>query len=581
MRHSKLGKMAKTRKAKGTAVPLPTLDDTSKYVATTANDLDKESKYSVCRVKQIGRQVRLRLQQEQEKRHEIVRLTDHEDCTSTSYPYVNVAYLPVKSTEATETNTDLTHTDLISMERNSITNSAKVHPKKRFRTLRSSTCTRKKAKENVAASSSRDTVDDWIPNYQHLLRVDTQGTTAVCGTKDNQHLPSSIVRLHGLPIGTSSQHIRRFFSGLAPQRIMILLPPRHTHTNSLLTPISKLHIPTWDAIDDRPISSTKQSSASLIERYDSTFYRVYVKFASPQIAMLATQRTKELISVPIVNARYIRDQGRIVQDQLIPEKNNDSCLDGGTTFNQPSNRMSNHSQQDATDATTATPITTQSAAIAITIVPNEVANYLLRKELFIDLMIGRPIHETLEQLLDPVIDDDICGTDTIVSTTKPKLDSNVQSILWAELCHELHIPFMLCNNNVDHQRHHIDELNPTETIEKICIKVLSARGNNHKLSSPQLEQYYSCIEQFRKHLLYQVPFPSGMLLDPAFARDPILALNAQAVETLDTLLEYIDDYNRQRNRWKIFSTIAVTSSAKPFLKLHHSRVQKNNDIESD
>lgn len=174
-------------------------------------------------VEQLGRRARERLHEEQKKRPEIVRISQ----------------LPEKESAPSKL--------LLPSTR----------PK-------GDASPRKKRRPSTRTSNSSDsTIDRWLPN---LSVVDVgEGETR-----------SRLVRLHGLPLGTEPSHIRRFFSGLEPQRIMLL--PSYSQV-----------IPSWDANHSVPRKSGKH-----IERYDPTL-RVFVQFDSAPTAEAAATRSAEVL----------------------------------------------------------------------------------------------------------------------------------------------------------------------------------------------------------------------------------------------------------------------------------------------
>jgi len=99
-------------------------------------------------------------------------------------------------------------------------------------------------------------------------------------------MKSNVIQLHGLPIGTTTAPIRRFFSGLDPRRIMILLPNNKRRNN----------VPDLDARHDIP---PRKTAGLRVERYDSTnlLLRVLVKFESAPTAALAVQRSGEIMQL--------------------------------------------------------------------------------------------------------------------------------------------------------------------------------------------------------------------------------------------------------------------------------------------
>jgi len=172
-------------------------------------------------VKDLGRKARERLQEQRAKRREIVRL--EKEPTEPVRPLL--APRPVK------------------------------------RTLPGIGMKRKRAKPQTLNHSVEDAkVDSWYPEVASFEKY----------IGDER---SSLVRLHGLPMGCKPEAIRRFFSTLNPERVIVLL----SMDRELMA---------WDA----PIDA----SATTTPRHASTF-RVHVKFPSAPLANLATDRTGEIL----------------------------------------------------------------------------------------------------------------------------------------------------------------------------------------------------------------------------------------------------------------------------------------------
>ena len=115
-------------------------------------------------------------------------------------------------------------------------------------------------------------IDGWFPDTDDLIR------RAV--TKDDR---SSIVRLHGLPIGVKPEHIRKFFQGLDPSLIFVL-------------PSNETIIGGWDVHYDSSNIIAKAGRNKMIDRCSNVF-RVFVKFQSALVADAAIERSGEWIGL--------------------------------------------------------------------------------------------------------------------------------------------------------------------------------------------------------------------------------------------------------------------------------------------
>jgi hypothetical protein len=182
-------------------------------------------------VKDLGRKARARLQVERDKRPEIVRLEAAPPEKGAAKRTGSFFQTSLPRKRAAETVGTL---------------------KKRRRTA------------NPSRTVVNKGVDRWIPDI-HSLQV--------C-SRENR---SNVVCLHGLPKGTTPGFVRRFFSGLDPQRIFVL-------------PSNPIHIPEWDASHD----NIRKKAGVRVERYDADF-RVHVKFHAAPTAELAAERSGEII----------------------------------------------------------------------------------------------------------------------------------------------------------------------------------------------------------------------------------------------------------------------------------------------
>lgn len=92
-------------------------------------------------------------------------------------------------------------------------------------------------------------------------------------------IQSSYIQLHGIPIGCTFENIRKFFTGLIPERILVLLSNR-------------VYIPSLDSSSYDNLSSSNLQN--LVHANNDV--RVLVKFDSVSAAGLAADRSGETIS---------------------------------------------------------------------------------------------------------------------------------------------------------------------------------------------------------------------------------------------------------------------------------------------
>jgi hypothetical protein len=188
-------------------------------------------------VKNLGRKARARLEHERSKRREIVR----------------VDVLPPKIVQR------------VAVKRSAFVDAMLMETSKK-----SGTAPRKRVKSSNKVDNVVDdrNVDRWMPDISNI---------PLPSLKESR---SSVVQMHGLPVGTTPAHISRFFSGLSPQRILIL------PTSNQLANLHDL-----DARYDIP-----RKAGLKVDRYKHHL-RILVKFDSAPTAALAAQRSGEVMQV--------------------------------------------------------------------------------------------------------------------------------------------------------------------------------------------------------------------------------------------------------------------------------------------
>ena len=263
---------------------------------------------------ELGRKARARLEAERSKRPEIVRISESD------------AVLPSPTTN-----------------------------KKRVFGRAAKTTTKQRQRRRIATPKSTDEVldrdvDRWMPGINQLPK---------CISKANR---SRLVQLHGLPYGATSTDIRRFFTGLSPQRILVI-PSYHHGTVTEL-----------DADHNVPRKNGG------LKRYPSSL-RVFVQFESGPAATLAADRSGEVM--PFRQDVDVRPP----LDQL--NSTDEPSLSG--------------------------------CALAVTQVLKPIASYLL-KHMVIDVTPQLPLHNSLgwlEEKLDPKINDILWESSRHILNIKP------------------------------------------------------------------------------------------------------------------------------------------------------------------
>lgn len=209
-------------------------------VSNDSNDHHEEvsaEKLNNALVKNLGQKARARLEQERSKRREILRVDILPPAKRQTFTAKHSALVDAANLEAIK--------------------KVGTAPKKRRRSL-----------NKIDNAVDNRNVDRWMPGIAHI---------PLPTSKENR---SSVVQMHGLPVGTTTAHIRRFFSGLDPIRILIL-----PNSNQ----VANLH--DLDARDDIP-----RKAGLKVDRYEHGL-RILVKFDSSPTAALAAQRSGEVMQV--------------------------------------------------------------------------------------------------------------------------------------------------------------------------------------------------------------------------------------------------------------------------------------------
>ena len=202
------------------------------------------------RIKNLGKKARERLQEEMRKRPEIVRLSDGEE------------FLPI--------NPQISASKPKDTEKSAEDISGKATSSKKQDTTLHQNRKRKRSSARLVDPIGEDPsliIDKWMPNISHLQRDFAEDEL------------SSVLALHGIPMTTTAQHVKRFFDGLQLHQILVLVP---YHEN----------IPELD-----PSLPTKKSALgkSIVKRYEPSSVRVWVKFDKRVTAEIALQRSGEIL----------------------------------------------------------------------------------------------------------------------------------------------------------------------------------------------------------------------------------------------------------------------------------------------
>ena len=196
--------------------------------------------------RRIGIKLRETRESERERRPEVIR----------------IASIPEKLPSQVEAKAD------VSLQAGVIKQHESSRAKNRRR-LRSAT-QQQSVRRGFGEGDSR-LVDRWVPDVSRL-------STGRHSVDSVQNTRSDFVWLHGLPKPCTSLMIQRFFSGLDPQRILILL-------------CNAGEFPSLDADH----YSGPPRKKNMVDRYPPSDLRVLVRFANAPTAALAAERSKEVM----------------------------------------------------------------------------------------------------------------------------------------------------------------------------------------------------------------------------------------------------------------------------------------------
>jgi hypothetical protein len=450
-------------------------------------------------VKDLGRKARERLVQERRKRPEIMRLT--------------TAPLPdTKSDAVVVPEKPTTITIMIP------TREAAIKPRPKRKRRSSCNPTSKTRNGDIQRDTSDpdrpppSVMDRWMPSVAHI-----QVPTA---KKDR----STVVLLHGVPVGTTPRRIQTFFSGLDPRRIAFIVPMRKEEYSlpnakstcgASNTTQNRMTILEIDAVY---FSDTKHPK---IERYLPHQLRIMVQFRSAPTALLALQRSGEILTLPSDH----------------PSPDNLSHDDDDDPDNEQYKR---------------------GAAIAVTLLRKPWSSFL-GQHLTIDFTKNanwdEPLHETQMRIIQQV-------------------DSNVLQILWNGAIQTLHLTIPVNKTSMSPSSSPYFE-GKEEDASTFTISIISYAKSMLLLDADDGEEASTAasaatrskLEQRREFLTREIlrlrnhpPFPFAEAPDPALLhRDPILKLTGSAMQILVDERNRIQHVLQAHSRWKwlrITNTIA-------------------------
>lgn len=237
----------------------------------------------------LGRKVRERLETQRSQRREIHRLSAADERCIVPTHNNNSAY---KKSKNAQTHSTIRRRSVANAFVDSLNETKSANVKKKRR--RSAAVEQPFVESNVYGTGvlfveDKD-VDRWMPDISHIFPENNNNDT---NSKANR---SSVVQLHGLPLSTTTAHVRRFFNGLDPRRILFL----PTKTVSITEKEEEdfrfvVSLPDWDARFDGP----RKGGTNQVPRLPPT-RRILVKFNSAPTATLAAQRSGEVLRLSSV-----------------------------------------------------------------------------------------------------------------------------------------------------------------------------------------------------------------------------------------------------------------------------------------
>lgn len=398
----------------------------------------------------------------------------------------------------------------------------------------------RKRKQNVEKyhlnDDDKDTivVDDWIPGTSHLpsVRSCTEDDNDIIDEELLREEFSNTVQLHGLPINTTSNHIRRLFTGLEPLKIVVL------PTN----PINIVELDSIHCFDNMEDVGHEHDQNPKLQRYAS-HTRIFVEFDSPSTTSLALQRSGEYIQItketqkeaakssPIDDKTLRKSNKKPKVNSL--KSNNDSHErtltghDNGSITKSGLELLSDCLLDDAIPSRT-----TKIFHVAVTVAPLCRKTYeVLAKNLFIpvDGPNNVPILEVFLRQLEM------------------KIDQIILSILWTATNYELNITTpKVCSKKI--ARHQVQNQCDDDTVlgqrehSQSLTFPLYGKSNTYRIGRnmmktkeeyDQLEQHCAYIQETVKCIQGKNPYVILIGFDPTIAhKDPIACLTARAIQCL-------------------------------------------------
>jgi hypothetical protein len=224
-------------------------------------------------IKDLGKKAKARLDEERRKRPEIVRLD-------------NLLPPPPPPGTGKRKRVSLVQKTQADAPGEFPSSSTSTSNAKKSRVVKHSG--QKQAPKSASASllSSSRGVDTWMEDVSPILKWYSKDRSSSSSGR-RSGCRSTVVRLHGIPVGCTAEQIRRYFSGLDPERIF-LVPSNDVYIDNL----DGVAPPRRQTGRRRMGGQPQEDPLPQVERYPNTF-RAFVKFASSPTAALARERSGE------------------------------------------------------------------------------------------------------------------------------------------------------------------------------------------------------------------------------------------------------------------------------------------------
>jgi hypothetical protein len=347
------------------------------------------------------------------------------------------------------------------------------------------TISRKRRSSGGDKHANEVSFDRWTPAVSNLL---------LPTSSPERSSLSSLVCLHGLPNPCTPSMVRRFFSGLECKRILVLL--HHPYPIDIL-----------DANHETPVRKEPK-----VDRYHPAELRVLVQFENASTALLACERSQEVLPLSDKPIHEETDTGDPPQDDDV---------------------------DDATKARSLTSLPMKGAAISVTPIVNKHHARALRENISIDA--SSPIHNKTPLHL-------------VESQVFKELDPLVPRILWTVSLRLLNV--CLGSNPSSKRSSRIEAFSSYPHLVAGHSKSDSSVNKMKYQEKPVRsdERVRMALERDHDQLLFPPLMPLWVSQDPEVLKmDPLARLTLRAAECLQHELEKCSRFLAERKVLQLLS----------------------------